>query len=238
MLAAMAAKAQVNIPYQEIRYNIHYHWGLVNVQIAHALVTIQSDGSNFSATMDGNSIPWEGRVMCVSDTLRATMTDTGGLNHENISYINGWYMKPKTSQFHSAGFNPDNPANYRNIQGAGTLSASPSTMEAIDVTANMLGLFYQFHEIDFANMPDGQSVTIPITNHGGDSEKVVITCKGKSQYELNGISYPVYETEFEYSYKGTMSGYPVKCYVGANDRLPLYFAAELPVGHVEMIYEK
>ena len=237
MLSAIATKAQVNIPYQELRYDVHYHWGLVNVQIAHALVTIQSDGSNFSATLDGNSIPWEGRVMCVSDTLKATMAGNGGLSHENIKYINGWYMKPKTSQFHSAGFNPDDPANYKNIHGSGTLNASPSTMEAIDVTANMLGMFYTFHEVDFENLSDGQTITIPISGPDGDSEKVVITFLGKSQYQIGGTTYPVYVTEFDYSYKGSMSGYTVKCYVGANDRLPLYFAASLPVGHVEMIYE-
>ena len=236
-LSALAANAQVKIPYQEIRYDVHYHWGLVNVQIAHAVATIQStDSRNFSATLDGNSIPWEGRVFCVSDTLRATMTETGGISRENISYINGWYMKPKTSQFHSSGFNPDNPANYKNIQGGGTLDASPSTMEAIDVTANMLGLFYTFHEMDFENMEEGQQTTIPITMAGGDTEKVVITFNGRSKYDIGGVSYPTYEVEFEYNYHGAMSGYPVKCYVGANDRLPIYFAASLPVGHVEMIY--
>lgn len=237
-VSALAVKAQVNIPYQEIRYNVHYHWGLVNVQIAHALVTIQSDDSrSFSATMCGNSIPWEGRVLCVADTLKATMTRADGISRENISYINGWYMKPKTSQFHTASFDPENPANYKNIRGGGSLDASASTMEAIDVTANMLGLFYSFHEIDFENMQAGQSVTIPINIEGGGEEKVVITYKGKSKYDITGVSYPAYETVFEYSYKGSMSGYPVTCYVGANDRIPLYFAASLPVGHVEMIYE-
>ncbi|MDE6262098.1 MAG: hypothetical protein K2M09_02190 [Muribaculaceae bacterium] len=71
LLPSLAASAQVSIPYQEIPYDVHYHWGLIDVMIAHGRATIQSDGRNFSATLDGNSIPWEGRVFCVSDTLNA-----------------------------------------------------------------------------------------------------------------------------------------------------------------------
>ncbi|MBD5358522.1 MAG: DUF3108 domain-containing protein [Bacteroides sp.] len=236
-LSSLGAKAQ-NIPYQELRYDIHYHWGLINVQIAHALVTLNADNGNFSATLDGNSIPWEGRVMCVSDTLRANMSGSGAASRENISYINGWYMKPKTSVFNSSSFDPQNPANYKNILGGGTLNADSSTMEAIDVTANMLGLFYTYRNIDFEQISEGQSVTIPITNPDGSSDRVVITYNGKSQYQIGATTYPTYDTVFEYSYHGTMSGYPVNCQVGANDRIPLYFAANLPVGHVEMIYSE
>lgn len=236
VVSSLAAKAQVNIPYQELRYDVHYHWGLIDVQIAHALVTLQADNGNYSATLDGNSIPWEGRVLCVSDTLRANMSGSGASCRENISYINGWYMKPKTSMFHTSSFNPQNPANYKNILGGGTLNADGATMEAIDVTANMLGLFYTFHDLDFENMSDGQSITLPITTPDGSLERVVITYNGNSQYQINGTTYRVYNTVFEYSYHGSMSGYPVTCMVGVTDRIPLYFAASLPVGHVEMIY--
>lgn len=232
VISSLATKAQLNIPYQELRYDIHYHWGLIDVQIAHALVTLNSDNGNFYATLDGNSIPWEGRVLCVSDTLRADMTS----DSETISYINGWYLKPKTNEFRSSAFNPQNPANYKNILGGGTLNADSDTMEAIDVTANMLGLFYTYRDLDFENMSEGQSVTIPITTPDGGSERVVITYKGKSQYQIGGTVYPTYDTVFEYSYHGAMCGYTVDCQVGATNRIPIYFATSLPVGHVEMIY--
>lgn len=235
-LSSLASKAQTNIPYQELRYDVHYHWGLIDVQIAHALLTVNADNGSFNATLDGNSIPWEGRVLCVSDTLRANMTGSGAATRENISYVNGWYMKPKTSEFHSSAFNPQNPANYKNILGQGTLNADSNTMEAIDVTANMLGLFYIYRGLDFDQMSEGQSITIPITTPDGSSERVVITYNGKSQYQIGGTNYPTYDTVFEYSYHGPMSGYPVTCQVGANNRIPLYFATSLPVGHVEMIY--
>lgn len=237
LLPFFSSLAQVNIPYQEIHYNAHYHWGPVNVRIGHALVTLQADDSrNFFATLDGNSIPWEGRVFCIADTLRAIMTSPPQVSHENIQYINGWYMKPKASQYRSGGFNPDDPANYKNIHGQGSLDASGATMEAIDVTANMLGLFYFFHELDFEKMESGRSITIPIQYPSGDGERVVVTFNGKTHFDIDGVTYPAYDTTFEYSYHGTMSGYPVTCIVGANDRIPLNFKADLPIGHVELTY--
>ena len=233
----LVTKAQVNIPYQEIHYDAHYHWGPINVRIGHALVTVQADDSrNFFATLDGNSIPWEGHVFCVADTLRALMTSPPEVSHEKILYINGWYMKPKVAQYKSRSFDPDSPANYKNIHGQGSLSAGASTMEAIDVTANMLGLFYYFHELDFDKMAVGKSLTIPIEIPGGGNEKVVITYNGKTHYEIDGVSYPAYQTVFEYSYHGAMNGYPVNCIVSANDRIPLHFSAQIPIGHVELTY--
>lgn len=236
LCSVIVGKAQVNIPYQEIKYNVNYHWGLVDVMIAHGVVTLHADNNRFNATLDGSSIPWEGRVFCVSDTLQTIMTPGDGLSKETVIYQNGWYMKPKVSSYHSGNFDPTNPANYKNIKGEGTLNASGETMEAITVTSDMLGLFYYFHELDFESMKPGDVVTIPISVKDGNPEKVVITYNGKSQYKIDNISYPTYSLKFEYSYKGNMSGYPVETQVSANDRIPLLFSATLPVGHVEMIY--
>ena len=236
LCSVMIGKAQVNIPYQEIRYNVNYHWGLVDVMIAHGVVTLQSDNNRFNATLDGSSIPWEGRVFCVSDTLWTIMTPTDGLSKETVIYQNGWYMKPKVSTYHSGNFDPTNPANYKNIKGEGTLDASGETMEAITVTSDMLVLFYYFKEIDFESMTEGQSITIPIAIEGGSPEKVVVTYNGKSHHKIDNVDYPTYSVMFEYSYNGRMSGYPVDAQVGINDRIPLLISSTLPVGHVEMIY--
>lgn len=234
--SAAGAHAQVSIPYTEIAYNVHYHWGLINVMIAHGRATVATEGNSFVATMDGNSIPWDGRVFCVSDTLHAVMTPRpGALSHEQVTYENGWYMKPKVSQFRSGNFVPTDPANYKNIRGEGTLDASGQTMEAITVTSDMLGLFYYFHEIDFAAMQPGQSITIPIS--GGYAREVVVTYNGQSQQTASGVTYPTYSVTFEYSYGGAMSGYPVHAEVSTTSRIPVLISASLPVGKVELIYD-
>lgn len=236
ILSALMSRAQVNIPPQEIHYDVHYHWGFVDVMIAHGVVTMQTDGDRFKATLDGNSIPWDGRVFCVSDTLHATMTPASGLSRETVTYENGWYLKPKVTEYRSNGFNPSNPANYKNIKGQGTLNASDDTMEAITVTADMLGMFYYFKEIDFESMTPGSSITIPIAVQGGDPQRVVVTYNGKSSYTVGGVSYPTYSAKYEYSYKGAMSGYPVQAEVAVSSRIPLLLSASLPAGHVEMIH--
>ena len=50
--------AQVNIPRQEIHYNVNYHWGLIDVMIAQGVVTVETDGDIFRGNLDGTSIPW------------------------------------------------------------------------------------------------------------------------------------------------------------------------------------
>lgn len=236
LVSGLTVKAQVTIPPQEIHYDVHYHWGLIDLMIAHGVLTMQTDGENFSATLDGNSIPWEGRIFCISDTLQATMTPSVGLSAETVTYENGWYLKPKVTEYNSCNFDPSNPLNYRNIKGEGMLKASASTMEAITVTADMLGMFYYFREIDFDTMAQGSSITIPINVEGGEPQKVVVTYIGPSTYTINGCTYPTYEADFEYSYRGAMSGYPVKTQVSASSRLPLLISASLPAGDVEMIH--
>ena len=237
LCSVFIGKAQVNIPYQEIKYNVNYHWGLVDVMIANGVVTLHSDNNRFNATLNGNSIPWEGRIFCVSDTLQTIMTpEKGGLSKETVLYQNGWYMKPTVASYHSGNFDPSNPKNYKSIKGQGALSASDDTMEAIAVTSDMLGLFYYFREMDFESMTPGQSITIPITIKGGSPEKVVVTYNGKSHHKIDDVDYSTYSVRFEYSYKGRMSGYPVDTQVGVNDRIPLLLSSSLPVGHVEMIY--
>lgn len=238
LLWAFAGKAQVNIPYQEINYDVHYHWGLINVMIAHGKVTLQTDGTNFNGTLDGNSIPWEGRIFFVSDTLQAKMTPGPGLSKETVVYENGWYMKPKVGEYRAGGFSPTNPASYKNIKGAGELNASGETMEAITVTADMLGMFYYVREIDFESMQPGHQLTIPINVEGGTPERVNVTYEGKSVYTANGVSYGTYAITFEYSYNGVMSGYPVRCEVSSSERIPVLISANLPIGQVEMIYRE
>lgn len=236
LFSVLIGKAQLSIPYTELNYNVHYYWGMIDVSIAHGLLTMQTDGNRFVATLDGNSIPWNGRVYCVSDTLIATMTPGAGLSREHVDYINGWYMKPKVSLYRSGRFNPDLPSNYRNIQGRGTLSANDETMEAIAITADMLGLFYYFREIDFERLEEGQQIVIPVTMQGAPAEKVVITYNGKSHLATHYGFYSTYSVTFEYSYRGRMSGYAANAQVSSDDRIPVSIEASLPIGKVEMTY--
>lgn len=236
-VTSLCGMGQVNIPYTELNYEAHYHWGLVNVSIGHGVATIQTQGNQLIGTLDGNSIPWNGRVFCVSDTLKATMTPSAkGLAKEKVNYINGWYMKPKTTEFRSVTFNPDDPASFKNIHGYGELDASTSTMEAIDIMANMMALYYYFHEIDFPNMQPESAIEIPFTMSNGDRETVKITYSGPSHFAHNGNNWHTYSCVFEYTYRGEWSGFPVKVEVAAESRIPVYFAASLPIGKVEMIY--
>lgn len=230
-----AGNAQVVIPRQEINYNVNYHWGLVDVMIARGSVTVESDGNWFSGTLDGSSIPWEGRIICVSDTLQARMAVEGGVPVETVQYQNGWYRRPTVSSFRSSTYNPDDPAFFKNIAGGGSYDASDDSMEAITVTSDMIGMYYYAHAINFPILKEGQQVRVSI--NGGYSRELVVTYQGQGVYTTGGVTYPTYDCTFEYSYGGTMSGYPVECKISVNDRIPVFLSASLPVGRVEMLYD-
>ena len=234
LLISSLSYAQVSIPHTEIPYNVNYKWGLIDVMIAHGKVVIETDGTRFHGTLDGTSIPWEGRIICVSDTLTAEMVPTKGFSQENVIYQNGWYRHPKVSDFRSSRYDPDDPAFFRNIKGEGEYNASDDTMEAITVTVDMIGMFYYAHEMDFESMNPGEAFILPIKGDG--AKEVKITYLGKDIFNSNGVSYPVYDIQYEYSYEGKLSGYNVHSKISRSDRIPVLISASLPLGHVEMIY--
>ena len=159
---------------------------------------------------------------------------SNGLSTENVLYQSGWYRRPHVSQFRSSTYNPADPQIYKNTQGQGEYDASNDSMEAIAVTTDMIGMFYYAKEFDFSSMKPGQEITLPIK---GDYEKTVkITYTGTGLYKTNGSTYPTYDLFFQYSYKGKMTGYNVKCQIGATDKIPVFFSASLPVGEVEMLW--
>lgn len=233
-LISMTAKAAVNIPFTNIPYNVNYHWGIIDVNIAHGNVKYECDGTHFSGTLDGVSIPWEGYVIVVADTLRTQMLPGDKYSLEKIEYQSGWYRRPKAKYFRSADYNPSNPENYRTIAGTGEYSASPNTMEAITITSDMVGMYYYAYELDFENLTPNQVVTIPI--QGVYAQEMLVTYLGKGSYEIDNTVYPTYNVMFEYNYKGKMSGYPVQMRIRETDRLPIFLSASIPVGKIEMIY--
>lgn len=228
------AYSAVTIPPTEIPYNVNYHWGIIDVNIAHGTVKYHCDGTNFYGTLDGVSIPWEGHVIMVSDTLSTQMLPGEKYSVEKINYQSGWYRRPKTKYYRSNDFDPSNPETYRNIAGQGEYNASSNSMEAIAITSDMIGMYYYANEIDFEALTPNEVITIPI--QGVYEQEVNVTYLGKGSYEIENVTYPTYNIMFEYNYHGKMSGYPVQMRIRQSDKLPIFLSASIPVGKVEMIY--
>ncbi|MCH5229394.1 MAG: hypothetical protein J1F12_05300 [Muribaculaceae bacterium] len=234
VFSVVALWAGVTIPPTEVPYNVNYHWGIINVNIAHGSVKYHCDGTNFSGTLDGVSIPWEGHVIIIADTLETQMLPGSKFSTEKINYQSGWYRRPKAKYFRSPDYNPANPEIYRTIAGAGEYSASPNSMEAIAITSDMVGMYYYANELDFENMTPNEKITIPI--QGIYAQEVQVTYLGKGSYEIENTVYPTYNIMFEYNYQGKMSGYPVQMRIDCKNRLPIFLSASIPVGKVEMIW--
>ena len=234
LFTCLGIYAGVNIPFTEVPYNVNYHWGIIDVNIAHGTVKYQCDGTNFSGTLDGISIPWEGHVIVVSDTLDTKMLPGDKYSTEKICYQSGWYRRPKAKYFRSNDYDASNPENYKNIAGAGHYDASNNSMEAITITSDMIAMYYYANEINFEELKPNETFTIPI--EGVYAQEVHVTYLGKGSYEIENVTYPTYNIMFEYNYNGKMSGYPVQMRVRQSDRLPIFLSASIPVGKVEMIY--
>lgn len=238
LLAAMAAifvvKADSFGP-MSIKYNVKYHLGFIEETAATGILTMQATGDSFTGSLAGQSIPWGGRVYTVRDTLQAVTTGSLATKDlsQKITYRNGWYFKPEASLLNSGKFDVTNPANYRTINGAGQLSASPATMEAIGISANMLGLFYIFQELDFDSLQSDQVVTIPVTMPDGTREQVYLTYLGPSTFG----NIRTWQVRFVYTYQGRRSDYPVTAQIDSTTRLPLSLSAHLAIGQMEMIQE-
>lgn len=233
-ITGFVANSAVKIPFTDVPYNVNYHWGIINVNIAHGNVKYECDGNNFHGTLDGVSIPWEGHVILVSDTLDTQMLPGNKYSIEKVNYQSGWYRRPKAKYFRSNDYNSSNPENYKNIAGAGEYDASKNSMEAITITSDMLGMYYYIYEIDFEKLTPNQKFTINI--EGVYAQEVTVTFLGKGSYEIENEVYPTYNIMFEYNYNGKMSGYPVQMRVRQSDKLPIFLSASIPVGKVEMIW--
>lgn len=234
LCVAFVAGAAVNIPFTVVPYDVNYHWGIINVNIAHGTVKYSCENGNFHGTLDGVSIPWENHVIMVSDTLTAQMLPGGKYSREKIDYQSGWYRRPKAKYYRSDTFDMSNPEIYKNIAGEGTYDASNNSMEAIAITSDMVGMYYYANEIDFESLKTNEVFSIPI--EGEYEQTVQVTYLGKGSYEINNTVYPTYNIMFEYNYHGKMSGYPVEMRVRQSDRIPIFLSASIPVGKVEMIY--
>lgn len=213
-----------DIPYSAHIYNVHWHWGMINVNAGNAVVSYQCENGNFYGTLSGHSIEWEGRIYCIGDTLQASMQPT----EENIRYINGVYRKPLADE----PLLSDNPSQYKSINGLGELSASYGTMEAVDLTAQMINMFYFSKALDFASMNIGTATEIPIVMPDGSREMMSITYNGKGS--SNYCPGEVYNLTLLYTYQGQESSYPIECQVSVDSLMPVLFSSNIKIGHVQM----
>lgn len=228
-LSSIAVFGESDMPYTVYNYDARYRLGLIDVEIGHGAVTVRKTGTEFWGTIVGESIPWHKRIFCINDTIRATLDPTGGY----IEYINGWYMKPKLKEYKSHRYGVLYPDSYKTISGEGRLDASDDTMEAITIMSDMTVLFYYFRVLDFQSMLPEEYVVIPLPSDQY-SDKVKIDYKGKSNFRIGKRHYDIYNVNFDFSYKGNMSGYNVKSKIDVSRRIPLQFSAHLPIGYVEM----
>lgn len=196
---------------REYTYEVKWKWGLVDISAGIANIGVEQVGDVFSATLSGQSIPWEGRIYRVAESLRASVTPTA----MHLHYINGTYSKPLENEANS-------PSPYKNILGQGTLDASPQTMEAVSVMAHMLGLYYYAGEIDFEAMNEGDAIEIPFLNESGTESTMHI--------QYLGTEGNCYSIKFNFNF----CKYHVDCHIDKQTRVPQSFSSHIAIGHVEI----
>lgn len=229
VLTAITAQGAVNIPLTMASYDVYYHWGFINKLAGHGYASYQASDNRFSAELKGHSIPWGGRIYTASTSLNCNfIPDESGISEEFVSAMQGRYSKP------FVGHNPC-LAKFKTIYGGGTLDASPQTMEAIEIMADMLSIFYYARELDFKALTPGQELEIPIKRNGV-SQTLYLTYKGLSDFSYNGYSTRAYNIEFRYTYNGHPDKYPVNCLIDSLTLIPVEFSASILIGDIQMKY--
>lgn len=237
MSAVLALSAYASETIDSIPYKVEYKWGFIQKTAGHGLVTMKNSGDTITATLSGQSVPWGGRLYTVSDTLVATVSHKDGVAvpQETVIYENGRYSKPLVTVNPDGTYNVQHTTMYKNIDGKGLLNASPQTMEAVTITADMLGMFRYSREIDFSTMQPGQTIDVNID--GQMPGHLTIEYIGRSTFMVGERPIPVYQVKFDYSYQGKMSDYYVNCWIGVEEKFPVAFSADILIGHVEMVWE-
>lgn len=220
-MGALAMAAQTFGPLEH-HYTVNWKWGIINMNAAQARVNVSCNDGRLTGTLAGHSVPWEGRVYTVTDTLRADVKP----DSQSIGYVNGWYRKPRVNK----SMLPQNPKSYLTIQGQGELDGSAATMEAVAVTANMLSMFYYARCIDFGSLKAGEVIDIPITGEGNAPDSLRII--------YNGLDDDGYSVTFTYDISGAPDSYKVDCLINPVTRLPEMFSSNIRIGHVSMTLEK
>ncbi len=227
--AGLTANAAVDIPPTSAYYDVLYHWGLINKMAGHANANYQSTNGYFSGEMNGHSIPWGGRIYTVSTSLDCRFQPDGdGTSEEIVNSQEGKYSKP---------FEGSSPydSQYKTIYGAGTLDASPETMEAVEILSDMISIFYYARDIHFDEMSPGQSIEIPVRRNG-EEQTLYITYSGTDDFSYNGYTCPAYDITFRYTYDGMPDRYPVRCLIDSRRLIPVQFSAKILIGEVDMMY--
>lgn len=232
LMAWVGARAAQPVAYapETVHYNVAYRWGFINKIAGHGVVTTSADASGrFAGSLRGESIPWDGRIYSITDTLSAVMSG-GGACAEKVVLRNGLYTKPEV------GTRADlsDPASYWDTDGKGLLSASADTQEAVTITADMLSLFYYAKSIDFDSLTEGAKINVPITEADGSAGSLAITYGGEQTVNVGDLEIPTYAIVFNYTYRGTPSAYPVNCWISKVGRVPVIISASLAIGHMEM----
>lgn len=235
--ACMPANAAATGLSRTIPYKVIYKWGFITKDAGTGTVTLNNSGNTLNASLTGHSIPWGGRIYSVHDTITATVTHAAGsaLPTENVIYENGIYTKPRVSTLPDGSISIERDDMFRSIRGAGTLSASPATMEAVTITADMLGLYKYADVIDYAKMQPGETTAINIT--GAMPGRAEIRYVGPATVEIGGASLNTWQIVFNYQYQGSMSSYPVNAWISVDYGFPVKLSADITIGHVEMIYD-
>lgn len=243
ILCTFGASAQttpntLNIADTTLHYSVKFHLGFISKNIAQGTVQYQySDANGFTGSLSGSSIPWNGRQYSVIDTISSVFkTDpTTGLPSETIRYINGTYTKPLCHEDANGQVVLEQTGAFKNIHGEGTLSAGATTMEAVTITARMLSMFYYAYTLPFDTWQAGKTVKLNIVMPDDTQEFVEIKYVGERTHtNADGTTSPAYALIFNYSYQGQLSKYPVECEIDATRHIPLFFAADISIGHMEM----
>lgn len=230
------------VPAETITYDVMYKWGLINKKAGSATLTTDPNASakEFKAMLTAASAPWADKFFLVRDTLKGTIDKTTFFPsyYEKISHEGGAFDHD-ILKYNRSGNTVTAHANMWRKRKKETeiRRIDDMTHTADGLTMDMLSAFYYMRQIPYADMKQGESVTLNVFS-GKKKEILTIHYQGRDDVELNKKKYPCYHITFTFTTAGgkTSSDNMDAWISTAPDRLPLLLEGKLPVGKVRALY--
>lgn len=241
LFPALAAETWT-VPAETVTYDVMYKWGLINKKAGSATIRTFPDASpkEFRALLTAASAPWADKFFLVRDTLKGSIDKT--------TFFPSYYEKIS----HEGGAFDHDILNYTRSGNTVTAQANmwrkrkketeirridDMTHTAEGLTVDMLSAFYYMRQIPYADMQQGESVSLNVFS-GKKKEILTIHYQGTEDVELDKKKYPAYHITFTFTTAGgkTSSDNMDAWISTAPDRIPLLLEGKLPVGKVRALY--
>lgn len=236
-LAVPVADAAAFVP-ESLPYKVMFKWGLINKHAGDVVISLDEQGSRYSATLTAKSASWADHVYRVRDTLKSVMSKSTLMPelYVKLAHEDGEYKRDQVV-FTREGSKVIGDCSRYSRKGNKEKRNISIQVEAEGTTVDMLSSFYYMRTLPFEKFSPGQTTAVNIFS-GKRKELLTIKYMGRTTVNYDNKSYDCYHVSFIFTSDGKKkSSDDMDAWITADSRrLPVKLEGKLPVGKVRCFY--